>query len=147
MAPPRLNADGLLAGVDAGVVLPRLPNKDGFGAACVPCVPDDPAWLAPLNSEDGAGDGCTGVVLFASVGASLFPPRLKKPPPPGVLPNDFAGVELEPALPKGLGADEVEVVAGFTLPKRFEVEDVEDVAGFMPPKREGAAEVCEVAPV
>jgi len=36
---PRLKVGALLAGVAEGVVLPRLPNKDVFGVACVPCVP------------------------------------------------------------------------------------------------------------
>lgn len=33
---PMLNAGGLLAGVDEGVVLPRLPNSGGLGVAWVP---------------------------------------------------------------------------------------------------------------
>lgn len=108
---PRLNAGGLLAGVEDGVVLPRLPNKDGFGVACVPCPPDAPDWAAPPKMFVGAGDGCVGVLLFASAVASLFP-KLKRPEPPGVLPNGFAGVELEAAAPKGLVVG-VDAVAGF----------------------------------
>lgn len=53
---PRLKVGGLLAGVAEGVAPPRFPNKDGFGVACVPCVPD---WAAPPKrpGPDGAGDG------------------------------------------------------------------------------------------
>lgn len=63
--------------------------------------------------------------MFASDDASLFP-RLKRPPPPAVLPSGLPGVVLgapdvapAPVAPNKLGAED-EVVAGFE-PNRFEV--------------------------
>ncbi len=55
---PKLKAGGLLAGVDAGVVLPA-PNKDGFGVACDVCVPNvpDPA-AAPKRLVLVPAGGC-----------------------------------------------------------------------------------------
>lgn len=50
----------MLAGVAAGVVLPRPPpNKEGFGVAWGACVPELPdAAAAPKRFDAGAVAGC-----------------------------------------------------------------------------------------
>lgn len=107
----KLNPAGLLAGVAAGVVLPML-NKEGFGAAGVPCVPPK---VNPPN-------GFAGAVLFASAEASLFPPMLNR-----LLVGLAAGVELEaPIPPNGFGVDAPEAAPG------FENREDEPAAGWLP---------------
>ena len=87
----------MLAGVAAGVVLPRL-NKEPGAVACGAAPPA----------------GCADVLWFASLDASLLPK------PPKGLPAGCAGVELGVALPNRLGVEDAG--AGFAPPplKRFE---------------------------
>lgn len=53
---PNPKVGGLLAGVDAGVVLPP-PNKEGLGVASVACVPDVPDAAPPPNKLEPVAAG------------------------------------------------------------------------------------------
>lgn len=96
---PRLNA-GLLAGVAAGVVLPKL-NKDALGVACGPASP--PRML-----------GCAD---------ASFLPKPNEPRPPAA---GWAKVELA-GVPPNNG---VEDVAGLALPPNREGAELAAVPVF-----------------
>lgn len=127
---PRPKDGGLFAGVADGVVLPRLPNKEDFGVACVPCAPD---CGAPENRPpfDEGADCWVEVVLFAPAEASLLPSPPKMLEPPGVLPSAFVVPEAGAAEPNMLGVEDVDGAGGFA-PKREEVPDELVWEGWLP---------------
>lgn len=105
---PRVNPEGFA--VVAGVVLPSPPKRLPAGlGVCASCPPDAAVWFPPPNRFDvGVADGVA--LLFASVEAPVFPPRLRPP-------RGFAADCPAVAPPNRLGVED-DVVAGFAPPNR-----------------------------